>query len=82
VYWDTSVGDPDEWPIVIPSLNKWVLRYLGDLISFVEDLLIEDPAIGDVQYDPAMMRLFDPSDGRHTGGRQPALEAYSSFRAV
>ena len=49
LYWDTSTGVPDEWPIVIPSFNRWVLRYEGDFISFVGDLVAEDPAIGDVE---------------------------------
>jgi len=80
VYWDTSIGGPDDWPIVIPSLNRWMLRYEGDIISFVGDLLIEAPAIGDVEYDPALMREFTPNDGGYSGGRHPALMPYSFFR--
>lgn len=82
LFWDTSIGDPDNWPIVIPSLDEWVLRYPGDLIAFIGDLLIEAPAIGDVEYDPTLIRQFVADDGRHPGGRGAVLQAFSAFRSA
>lgn len=79
LFWDTSAGDPNAWPIVIPSHNEWLLRYSGNIISFVYDLIVEAPTVDGLEYDPEAASHFIPDDGHCAGSRYPALEAYSRF---
>jgi len=81
VYWDTAEKDPDDWPIVVPdpAYGDYLIQYNGDIVSFINALLAQDPSVDGLEYDPELIRVFAPDDGQHRGDPSFALKPVSYF---
>ena len=81
--WRTGSEDPNSWRIVVDhGCLTGDLEFDGDFLDLVTAMLVEAPAVDDLQYYPELMAVFVPGDGSvPEGARLRRLEPISRFAA-